>query len=140
MAIALTVLIVTGILPLDFAQARVKAASPDVYESSFRYYSIDETYNFGRVFVPKADGKYPVIIFVHGSNGQNSVDNNPFRSRIETWVRNGYADPAIFVMPTIKQLKDKSWGTIDFGEFVSKDYCLNLVNYLKEPAKTAEEE
>ncbi|MBR4733809.1 MAG: hypothetical protein IK081_13680, partial [Lachnospiraceae bacterium] len=139
MAIALTVLIVTGILPLDFAQTRVKAASPDVYESSFQYYSIDDKYNFGRVFVPKADGKYPVIIFVHGSKGQNSVDNNPFRSRIETWVRKGYADPAIFVMPTIQQLKEKEWGTTDFGEFVSMGYCLDLVDYLKKPAEKTEE-
>ena len=139
MAIALTVLIVIGILPLDFAQTRVKAASPDVYESSFQYYSIDDKYNFGRVFVPKADGKYPVIIFVHGSKGQNSVDNNPFRSRIETWVRKGYADPAIFVMPTIQQLKEKEWGTTDFGEFVSMGYCLDLVDYLKKPAEKTEE-
>ena len=45
-ALVLTLLMILGIRPLDFAQTRVKAASPDVYESSFQNYSIDDKYNF----------------------------------------------------------------------------------------------
>ena len=141
MAVVMTMLMVTGILPLDFAQARVKAASQtQVYESTLKSYQIEENVNLGKVLLPKADGQYPVIIFMHGSGGPSGVASTIY-AKMEKWVSAGYADPAVVVLPEIKYLdsRDTTYGVFDFEKFVSLGRCKALVEYLKAPAKTAEE-
>ena len=141
MAVAMTLLMVTGILPLDFAQTRVKAASQtQVYDSTLKSYQIEENVNLGKVLLPKADGQYPVIIFMHGSGGPSGVASSIYK-KMEKWVSAGYADPAVVVLPEIKYLdsRDTTYGVFDFEKFVSLGRCKALVEYLKAPAKTAEE-
>ena len=132
MALVLALLMVVGIIPLDFTHARVQAANK-VYEETIKDYVIDETYNFGKVLVPKADGKYPVMIYVHGAGNTNV--SSLLLGVMEKWVSAGYVEPMVVVMPQITHTGN---GETQFGNFVSKGYLMDLVNYLKNDGDTAD--
>ena len=137
LALALALLIVVGIIPMDSTEMCVKAADKIYGEDTptLPTYSIEPTYNEGRYLVPVADGKYPVVIFLHGSDGQKSVETNNFRAKMEKWVSSGFVDPVILIMPTIQQIQEPAYGQDDFRDFVSEGYLEDLVNFLKDDTK-----
>ena len=119
------------LLPGSFLSTRAKALSSSIYDTSAqKKYSIDATYNKGTYFEPVADGKYPVVFVVHGSGGQQNL-TSWMATSMEKWVSMGYVDPMVVVMPKIDKIKEKDWGIIDFGEFISNGYCKDLVEYIK---------
>lgn len=76
--------------------ARKGGRPEQVYDSTLESYQIEENVNFGKVLVPKADGQYPVIIFMHGSGGLSGVTSSIY-AKMEKWVGAGYADPVVLV-------------------------------------------
>jgi len=138
LALVLALLMVVGIIPMDFMQMRVKAAYTfqvyDVVEGvSLTEYKVQDgkPYSSGRVFVPKADGQYPVIIYLHGAGGPLTT-LTILPELMDYWTSVGYVDPAVVVLPKIEQIQEKDFGTKDFGLFVSDGYCEKLVNFLND--------
>jgi len=105
----------------------VNAATAKAYTGGLKPYTITETYNEGWYIEPDAPGKYPAVIFVHGSGGPGPITKN-IVSCMNKWVSLGYIDPMVVIIPNIQQLKDTQWGIPDFGEFNSKGYCKALAD------------
>ena len=117
-----------------FAQD-TKAAVAYTYDGTVKDYKIEETYNYGKYFEPSEDGKYQILIYVHGSGeyggcGQGSMPTG-LLNLMNKWIFDGYCEPFVVICPRIEQLKEKSWGITDFGEFVSKGYLEKLVEEIK---------
>ena len=134
----LALLMVIGIIPMDFMQMHAKAAYNfqvyDVVEGTpLTEYKVHDNkpYSSGRVFVPKADGQYPVLIYLHGSGGPLTT-LTILPELMDYWTSVGYADPAVVVLPKIEQIQERDYGTKDFGMFVSEGYCEDLVNFLND--------
>ena len=131
-AATLTALVILFILPNSLVSCKVSALSQNVYDTANpKKYSLDDTYNKGIYFEPIKDGKYPVLFVIHGSGGyQSTAQWMPVS--LNKWVSMGYVDPMVLVIPQIDRLKEKDWGIIDFGEYVSEGYCKDLVDHIKE--------
>ncbi len=132
----LSAVIAVVITTASFAFAKnVNAATADIYDGTVKDYKITETYNYGKYFEPHADGKYQVLIYVHGSGdyggcGQGNMPKN-LLNQMNRWIDLGYCDPMVVICPRVEQLKEKSWGINDFGEFVSLGYLDKLVEEIK---------
>ena len=127
--ILVLILVLTCIPASDF-KFEVEAAESDTYDlADLKSYKLVETYNEGSYIVPKKEGKYPVLFMVHGSGGPSS--EKAFVNEMNRWIKLGYVDPMVIVMPHIKQLKEPKWGIIDFGEFTSNGFsCASVAGFV----------
>ena len=117
-----------------FAQD-TKAAVAYTYDGTVKDYTIEKTYNYGKYFEPSEDGKYQVLIYVHGSGetggcGQGNMPSG-LLNLMNKWIFNGYCEPFVVICPRIEQIKEKKWGITDFGEFVTEGYLEKLVEEIK---------
>ncbi|MBO4898579.1 MAG: hypothetical protein J5590_09815 [Clostridia bacterium] len=117
LAMLLCVLMVMACMP-----SNLTAVSADEY-----YYDTLNTfyfskYNHGYYFAPKAPGKYPVIIYFHGQGGFKNVKPH-LLAFMNEWVKAGWFEPAIVVMPEIDHEDDLSVqrSSIDFQEYIRRD-------------------
>ena len=122
MSAVIAVLMVPVITRNDVLAATKKAYSGDPIA-----YTITETYNEGWYIEPDAPGKYPAVIFVHGSGGPEPIRKNIVNC-MNKWVTLGYIDPMVVFVPYVHQIKDEQWGIPDFGEFTSKGYSKELAD------------
>jgi len=98
--------------------------------TSLTNYSLDPVYNKGCYFEPTTEGKFPVLVLVHGAGGpEKPYFWMPFL--MNRWIRMGVVIPMVVVMPHVEKLKDRSYGIPDFGEFVSLGRFKALVEYIK---------
>ena len=119
-----------------YKASKVKAAS-SIYDASFNISynthqknEIGKEVNLGNVVLPLEDGKYPVLFLVHGSGGVGDWDRTAARY-MDYWVRCGYVDPMVIIVPRIDNYLETQWGATDFKYYISKGYCETLVNALK---------
>ncbi len=117
-----------------FAQD-AEAAFSYTYDGTVKDYTIEKTYNYGKYFEPSEDGKYQVLIYVHGSGetggcGQGNMPTG-LLNLMNKWIFNGYCEPFVVICPRIEQIKEKKWGITDFGEFVTDGYLEKLVEEIK---------
>lgn len=124
LASVMAVLMIPVILGND-----VMAATTSAYTCDPIPYTITETYNDGWYIEPDAPGKYPAVIFVHGSGGPDPIRNNIVKC-MNKWISLGYIEPMVVFIPNIRQIKDVQWGIPDFGEFNSDGHCKALADQI----------
>ena len=123
---------------------------PDMYEGSHVEATISSIYNAnnnisyntheknangqdlnrGMIVVPEAEGKYPVLFFIHGSGGEEGW-NSTIARYADYWYRQGYIDPMVIVVPNIGKYQEAVWGTKDFKDYVKEGYLRKIVDALK---------
>lgn len=98
-SILLAVLMIVLALPQGLGELKAKAANVISYTYTKYYYS-DQ--NYGYIFTPNIDGKFPVVFNFHGIGGHpNEQKMNFFKGDLEKWVNEGYLSPVVMVMPFI---------------------------------------
>ncbi len=89
---------------LPFASNRAYAAG-NTYENTWKEYNYGTSNgveNKGYYLEPTADGKYPVLIFIHGSGGVSDIPLDTFRNLVEYWTTMGYMDEMVIIVPNIE--------------------------------------
>ena len=86
--------------------------------------------NAGKILIPEAEGKYPVLFVIHGAGGSSNLAGR-MEVLMNRWISLGYVDPMVLVVPEIRQDLEPNYGTTDFGNYVGKGYCQTLVDCLK---------
>ena len=74
-------------------------SSTDIYGSQLSTYKLNNECQ-GYYFEPKAEGKYPTVIMIHGQGGLGGFRNG-LLPVINKWVKAGYIPPMIFVLPEV---------------------------------------
>ena len=127
--VTVSILATTAIFARD-----VDAATGKTYDGTIKDYTYTETLNTGRYFQPSADGKYPLMLYFHGSSKQTGLSdqgNLPERllNDMNKWIDMGYCDPMVVVCPKITNTV--YWGTVDFQGFVDNGYLDTLLKNIK---------
>lgn len=125
--ISLLMSAVMAVLMIPVITGNDALAATSAYTGDPKPYTITKTYNDGWYIEPDAPGKYPAVIFVHGSGGPNPIKNNIVKC-MNRWISLGYIEPMVVFIPNIRQIKDEQWGIPDFGEFNSDGHCKTLAD------------
>ena len=80
-------------------QPKFPVSTTDVYSNQVVRYELNDQCK-GYYFTPKAKGKYPTVIIMHG---QGNVQRFKERllSNFNNWVKQGYLPPMVVVMPEV---------------------------------------
>ena len=106
--------------PTDPDAPRFSAFSEDVYTHQIVRYSFNKECK-GYYATPKAKGKYPTVIIMHG---QGTVEKFKTRllTHINNWVKAGYIPPMVVVIPEIIDIAGDGSDMQDFQYYISSEY------------------
>ena len=94
------------------------ASSEDPYSGKIVRYEYHKECT-GWYFTPKAEGTYKTIILIHGNGGADTFKNN-LLSTFNYWVKNGYIEPMVVIIPEI--YNDDQAGKLDTIDFQNYMY------------------
>lgn len=86
--------------------------------------------NKGYYFTPKAKGKYPTLILIHGKGGVNTFQTRVLSS-FQKWVKDGYLPPMVVVIPEVYDYNANGYDIDDFQLFVHKSHSNRFTTLLK---------
>lgn len=104
----------------EMEKPQFPVSSEDVYKHQLVRYDLNKECR-GYYATPKAKGKYPTVIIMHG---QGTVEKFKTRllSHINNWVTAGYLPPMVVVIPEIMDYDGGGSDMNDFRIYISKEY------------------
>ena len=111
--------------PADIEKPQFTLYSEDVYSPQIVRYNLNSECK-GYYFTPKAKGKYPTLILMHGQGTVEKFKNRVL-STINNWVKMGYIPPMVVVLPEVLSSygpkSDENFSDIDdFQHFIMNSY------------------
>ena len=104
----------------------------DVYSGQLVSYQLNSECK-GYYFTPKAAGKYPTVIAIHGAGGVNSFKEK-LLSSYNDWVKQGYIPPMVVVIPEVLPTYNggsSGYDMQDFKYFIQNTYTKRFDTLLK---------
>ena len=111
-------------IPDNVEKPQFSTSTEDVYSPQIVRYELNEECT-GYYFTPKAKGKYPTVVMIHG---QGNVTNfkNRLLSNFNNWVKLGYIPPMVVVIPEVLDYTGGGSNIDDFQLYISSAHTNRL--------------
>ena len=114
--------------PVKLEEPRFPVSKTALYTHQLVRYEINDQ-NKGYYFTPKAKGKYPTLILIHGKGGVNTFQTKVLSS-VQKWVKDGYLPPMVVVIPEVYDYNKNGYDIDDFQLFVHKSHSNRFTELL----------
>ena len=105
---------------VKFTEPEFPATTEDVYSGQLVKYELNNECK-GYYFTPKAKGKYPTVILIHGAGGVGNFKDK-LLSSINDWVKKGYIKPMVVIIPEVLDYTGGGTDMQDFQYYISAEY------------------
>ena len=104
------------IIPDSVEKPQFAASTEDVYDHELVRYELNDEC-VGYYFTPKAKGKYPTIVMIHGQGSVKSFKER-LLSNFNNWVKLGYIPPMVVVIPEVLDYTGGGSNIDDFQYYI----------------------